>query len=107
MPRFNNPKSVGLTGFAQEQVTVSNSAVGLTSATYAPGAAGNAERAFITCHQAAVRYMYHGSNPTSTTGHVLQDGGFIILENQHQIDKFKAIRAGDTDAILEVTYERV
>lgn len=106
MPRFNNPKSIGLTGFAYEQLTVSNSATGCTSGTYKPGAQGNAERAYVQCVQGSIRFMYHGSNPTTTTGHKLEDGGFIYLQGLHQIDNFKAIRQGSVDAILEITYER-
>jgi len=99
-------KTRPLVGFAFEQKTVSNSAQTLTQATYKPSTGPAAESAFVTCHRGEVRYRYDGTDPTATVGHILSDGGYIRLDGMHQIESFKAIRAGSVDAELNVTYER-
>ena len=92
-------------GFAFETVTVSNSAVSLTAATYAPAGGVRAEKAFITT-EGEIRYRYDNNDPTASVGHILKDGNFLILTGIHQIQMFRAIRNSTTDATLEVTYER-
>ena len=91
-------------GFAFETLPVSNSAVGLTASTFQPSSAERAEHAFITC-EGEVRYRYDGTNPTSTVGHILQDGAFLIVKGEHQLNNIKFIRVS-ADSTLQITYER-
>lgn len=93
-----------LTAFSFETVKVGNKAQKLTSAVFAP-ADGLAERAFVTC-EGEIRYKYCGGDPLVDEGHLLRDGGFLILKGELQIRNFKAISTGTEEAILSVSYER-
>lgn len=93
-------------GFGFETVTVAAVAIGLTAATYAPASGENAEEAFITLALGTLRYRYDGTDPSATVGHVLTDGGSIVLKGQNQMSQFKAIRTTATSGVLSVTYER-
>ena len=82
-----------------EAVTVSNSAIGMTVT------AGNGfipQVAEITVEAAAIRYRIDGTDPTSTTGNEVEDGGRIILLNQGEVNLFRAIRRDGTDATIRV-----
>lgn len=92
-------------GMAFETLTISNSAVGLTSTSYL-NTTGNASHAFLTLEGGQVRYRYDGTNPTSSVGHVLDPGGFLLIEGQNQMAAIKFIRTGATDGTASVTYER-
>lgn len=94
--------------FAFESITVDNTAggVGLTASTYRPAGAAQAEVAFVTVEDGPCRYRYDGGTPTSTVGHKASNGTILVLKGQHQMDNFKAIRTGTTDATLRVSYER-
>lgn len=92
-----------------ETLTVSNDAVGLTATKYRPStgdANKNALKAFITAEGGSVRYRYDGTDPTSTVGHILEAGGFLIADGQHQMEKIRFIRTGNSDGVLQVSYER-
>ncbi len=91
-----------------ETLVVSNSAVGLTQSKYRPdsGPQDNATKAFLTLEGGQIRYTFHGSNPTTTVGHVLDAGGFLVAEGQHQMEKLKLIRTGSTDGTFSISYER-
>jgi len=93
-------------GFSFETISVGNRAQGLTSSVYTLTGPKAAESAFITCEGSSIRYTYHGSNPTTLVGHVLPEGGFLVLKDIRQISKFRAISIGETEATLTATYER-
>jgi len=93
-------------GFAFETVSIADTAIGFTSATY--GATGSPHlRAVVTALGGVMRYRYDGGNPTSTVGHLLSHGDMIIVEGGVNVSKFRAIRAGTQNGILSVTYEAV
>jgi len=89
-----------------ESITVSTSAVGLTGSKYAPSGEEAAKRVFITVESGSIRYRYDGTDPTSSEGHLITEGGYLTITGKSNIEKFKAIRAGTSDAVLRVTYER-
>jgi len=89
----------GSTPFDYESVTVEDSAIGLTSATYL-----DATRAEMTLETAQIRFRADGTNPTSSEGHPVYVGDVIILDSAAQIAGFKAIRTGTTSGVLKVTY---
>jgi len=95
-------------GFDHEVLVISNAVKTLTESVYAPsGGEARAERALVTVEGADIRYKYSGgSDPTSSIGHLLTDGNFIVLEGINQIQMFKCIRAASTDATIQVTVER-
>lgn len=90
--------------FNYEAVTVSSSAVGLTSTKYNPSG-HKAQVAFITVEGAQIRFRYDGTDPTSSEGHLFSPGDVLELIGFENIENFKAIRVGSTDATLRVTYE--
>lgn len=96
-------------GFAFETLTISNTAIGLTTNKYRPTGADAgkiAEKAFVTCEGGSVRYRYDGEDPTVTVGHILEAGGYLVLEGQNQMNLIKFIRKDGADATLQITYER-
>lgn len=99
----NKPK----VGYDYEQITV-NGATLLTTAKYKPSTSeAQADSAFITASGGEMRYRYDGTAPTASLGHILADGNFLILEGQNQMEKFQAIKTGDRNGTLDVTYERI
>ena len=92
-------------GMDFETLTISNAAKSLTSSKYV-NSAGNATRAFLTLAGGEVRYRYDGSDPTSSVGHVLSSGGFLVIEGQNQMSMIRFIRTGSSDGTASLTYER-
>ena len=94
-------------GYATETLTVANSVQVLTPTKYKDSAtSGGSTDAFITLEQGQIRYFYDGTTPTSTTGHILDIGGSLILRGQNQMEQFKCIRTGTTSGVITITYER-
>ncbi len=94
-------------GYAFEQLTVTNSVQVLTPSKYmASTTIGGASSAFLTNYGAAILYTYEGTTPSATVGHVLPDGGVLVLTGQNQMSQFKAFRQGSTDSLISITYER-
>lgn len=94
-------------GYAFESLTVADSVQVLTPATYKDSAtSGGASEAFISNDGAEIRFRYDGGTPTSTVGHILADGGILVLKGQNQMSQFKCIRTGGVSSTISVTYER-
>lgn len=82
-----------------ESLPVSTTAISLTAANYA------AHRiAVITVENAAIRFRIDGTDPTSSEGHEVEDGGRITLFSADDIFNFRVIRRDASDAILRVSY---
>lgn len=94
-------------GYDSEGLAVSNSVQVLTPGKYKNATtSGGASAAFITNYGAAIRYTYDGTTPSATVGHVLADGGILVLNGQNQMSSFKCFRLSSTDSAIYVTYER-
>ena len=89
----------GLTPFAYESITVADSAIGGTSATYT-----DATQVEITLETAQIRYRVDGTDPTSSEGHTVYIDDVIYLNSAAQIAGFKAIRTGTDSGVLKATY---
>lgn len=97
-----------------EAVTVSTTAVGLTSSKYKDATEfgrNNARAAFISVDGTAgtndIRFTFDGTTPVggaTPTGHLLQAKQSYLLKGLGNISKFKMIRDGGTDAKVHVTY---
>jgi hypothetical protein len=94
-------------GFAFEQLTVAGTVQVLTPSKYKDSAtSGGASSAFLTNETASIRYTYDGTTPSATVGHLLTDGGTLVLMGQQQMASFKCIRVSGVSATITVTYER-
>ena len=79
-------------------VTVGAAAVAL------PAIPEDATGAIISIDGADVRALWEGTTPTSSVGHKYLDGDFFTLATRDDLLRFRAHRAGSTDATLRVTY---
>ncbi len=93
-----------LKGYDMEEITVANTAIGLTAAKLITNP--KPKEAFIFCETAQLRYFYDGSTPTSTSGIPLNPFDSIRMKGYSNLNNFKAIRTGVTSAKLTVIYER-
>ena len=91
--------------FAYEKITVADTAIALTAATYTPVGADKAQKAYITVETAQIRYRLEGT-PTTAEGHLLEIGDILQITGSDDIAGFKAIRTGATSASIKVTYSR-
>mgnify|MGYP001565455341 CR=1 FL=1 len=85
--------------FAFEALSVTNTSVALTAATYL-----GATHAHIYCDIAAVRVRFDGTAPTTTVGLAVEVGDELYLDELYEISNFRAIREGGTSATLQVHY---
>lgn len=93
-------------GYDFEALTVSTGVQVLTAAKYKNSTtSGGASAAFITNSGASIRYRYDGTSPSSTVGHILADGGILVLNGQNQMENFKCTRVS-SDSEISVTFER-
>ncbi len=90
-----------------EALTVTNAVQVLTPALFKDsGMSGGASEAFLTNYGAGLRFTYDGvTSPSATVGHVLQDGGTLVLKGQQQMAAFKCYRLSSTDTEITVSYE--
>jgi hypothetical protein len=97
----------GKPAYEFEKITVSSSAIGISAAKITKpsttnGQSRTAEFALITVETDSIRYRTDGTNPDSTTGHLLVAGDALQLDNFDDIRRFKAIRV-TTDATIQVS----
>lgn len=87
----------GIKPLGYQQVTVADTAIGLT-------VPANTIRAVVGVEAQPLRYRDDGTNPSATVGFLLAAGAIVELNNKEAIAKFKAIRSGGTSATLNVLY---
>lgn len=84
-----------------EAITVDNTAGGKACTT---AKVGKSTKAFITVETAQIRFTIDGTAPTTTAGHLADDGDTIVLDSAEDIAAFRAIRTGAVSATLHCTY---
>ena len=89
----------GLVYKAKESLTVSTASVGFT-----PAPIGRNDQALITCEDATVRYWLNGDAPTSTVGHILEEGAALLIQNRETLYNARFIRRDAIDATLQVSF---
>lgn len=95
-----------LTGFAYEEIAVSSTALGFTTATAYPAGAVGAMLAVVSVEDDAVRYRDDGLNPTATVGQLAKvNTGFLVC-GENNIRRLRMIRQ-TTDADVHVSYYRL
>ncbi len=91
-----------------EEVTVGGSAVALSSVkimpTTGPYARMAARAALVSSENGDLRFRIDGGLPDVSSGHYLTSGDTLVLTGTQAIQQLRAIRSGDTDALLKVTY---
>ncbi len=93
--------------FNQEQLTVSSTALGFTSAKYLPtNGTRPANKVILTVDPTnPIRWTMDGTTPTTTVGHYLV-GATLEIDGYGNIKAFRAIKQGATDAVVSVTFLR-
>lgn len=84
-----------------ESLTVTNAAEG-KGTTWAKTKI--AYKAFITAETAEMRFRFDGTAPSSTEGHLIDDGDILELYGNANIVNFLAIRTGNDNGVLKITY---
>jgi hypothetical protein len=91
-----------------EELTVGDSAVALSSEkilpTEGPYARLSARAALISSENGDIRFRIDEGLPSVSIGHYLTSGDTLVLTGTQAIQQMRAIRSGDTDAVLRVTY---
>ena len=81
-----------------EQVTVSTTAVGVTSSYVRQGGA------IITVEGGPIRWRADGTAVTATVGHELEEGATLILHRSTTLANLSMIRTGDVDATVSISH---
>ena len=86
-----------------ESLSVSSSAVGITSSTIRPPGQG-LQNNFCTAYVdgANVRFRFDGTAPTSSVGAIAQSGDTISIDNIEQASAIRFIRDDSADATLSI-----
>lgn len=92
LPLFYSPL-----GF--QKLTVSSSPVGFTFPSVTP----TIRAITVTVETNSIRYRLDGSDPDTSTGHLLYDGDVLDITNVNSLKNFKAI-AVTSDATIQITY---
>ena len=87
-----------------ESITVSNTAIGFTTATIEPGNGTIPAKAVFAVETAQIRFTVDGTTPTSSVGLLVQVGDIITIKGQSDIQSFRAIRVTSTDATIQPVY---
>ena len=97
----------GYVAVYNEKLTISSTAVNLTSAYIRPqtGDYKNmlCRQIFLTCEDNNIRFLTEGSTATSTTGHKLLKNQSLTITGHNNIRNFNAICISG-DGVLIVTY---
>lgn len=91
--------------FDTDTITVSTNSVGLTADKY-NSTKGFAKGAIIRVEDAQTRHWTDGSDPSPTEGILDDDGAVVMVEGPNDVRQIRFVRAGGTDAKLQVEYLR-
>ncbi len=73
--------------------------------TSGPFAGMSAQFALVSLEGNDIRFRIDGTAPpTQTHGHLMTSGDTLLLAGTQALNQFRAIRVGDTDGTLQVTY---
>jgi hypothetical protein len=64
----------------------------------------SARAAMISAENGDLRFRIDSGQPSAANGHYLVSGDTLVLSGTQALQQFRAIRAGDADATLRVTY---
>ena len=95
---------------AREQVTVSSTAIGLTTTNFTRSGKSTTQPAWKTAYAeiqvtgANVRVRFDGTNPTTSIGRIWYAGDTYRVWGIQNLENINFIRDDATDATLEVDY---
>jgi hypothetical protein len=91
-----------------EEVTVGDSAVALSTEkilpTTGPYPRLAARAALLSSENEDIRFRIDGGLPSANSRHYLTSGDTLVLTGTQAIQQLRAIRSGETDGVLRVTY---
>ena len=90
--------------FAEEDITVADSAIGLTLSNLL--VTPPLKRVELFVEDAQIRIRTDGSNPTSSVGEILNPFDRFTIKNPGDAQNFKAIRTGAASATIRARYLR-
>ena len=93
-----------LRSFAYENLTIADSATRLTLSTFL--ATPPTQRVQIFVETGQIRYRNDGTDPTSTSGEILNPFDRLTIDNMSEAESFRAIRTSTTSATLRIHYLR-
>ena len=103
LPLVVSSQSIGVT---YEAITVADVAVGFNAATLLTPEGSHVSACRGTLITAPVNIMYHGVNPTSTTGDPIQTLSRVEIIGYTNLVQFRAIRSTGVSGELRMTCER-
>jgi hypothetical protein len=83
-----------------EIITVSNTVATISASAYT---SPSITKAFCTLETAQIRFWLDGTSPTTSEGHIMEIGQYMVFSKPEMI-KFRAIRTGGTSGVLSCTY---
>jgi hypothetical protein len=89
-----------------EQITVTNTAIGFTTAKITPNPAGGVQPNIAVCRlrTAEISYTIDGTTPTSSVGMLLEVGDVLTVVGHDNMARFLAIRTTASSGQLDCTY---
>ena len=91
-----------------EEISVGSSVVQLSSAkitpTSGPYARMSARAALLSSENGDIRFRIDGGVPSASSGHYLTSGDALVISGTQALQQLRAIRSGDADGLLRVTY---
>ena len=94
------------TPFAFESLTISNTSVGLTTATFAPSGQPPAVYASGRLETNPARYRSDGVAPTAAVGVLINSSDGVEVCGEQNLRAVRFIRQGAADATLQIVYYR-
>ncbi|MCK5601078.1 chitobiase/beta-hexosaminidase C-terminal domain-containing protein [Candidatus Pacearchaeota archaeon] len=90
--------------YNSESITVSSTAIGFTDSAINNGTGNKPLEAVFVVEDAQIRFTTDGSTPTASVGLLAEVGDVVKIEGETDVEAFKAIRTGDTDATIQPHY---
>ena len=88
--------------FRQVTITTTATTLGTIGATPPSQKPSLGVVVMLSVHGAAVRVRFDGVDPTTSTGHLIPNGSFMVWPLA-TTRRARFIRAGDTDAVIAIT----
>ena len=91
-------------GQSYEEITVSNAAIGFTTALIQPSGASPPRGAVLTLETANIRWRVDGGDPSGAVGHLMTTTDSLVIHGANNMSNFRAFRDAGADGSLHVTY---